>query len=237
MRARTRPGRLRALDAWLLHEHAPLLSRARQVVDVGFGESPVTVYELADALRAAHPALAVHGVEQVAYRVPPPPWPEGVTLGADGVQGPVSVVRAMNVLRGLGEADAAALQTQLGQALEPDGLLLEGSSDTDGHLLTCHVLRRGEGGLAGEVLFFSDFSRGFSPWQFRDWLPRDLRRNVKPGTAVHALLTSWDEAITHAGAREPVRRFLCALDLVPGLAATSWEREHGFVRWIGYTQP
>lgn len=231
MRARTRAGRLAALDAWLLHEHAPLLARGGLVLDLGFGASPVTVYELAAALRAEHPGLEVCGLEREPSRVPAPPWPAGVSLRVGEPTGPAVVVRAMNVLRGYPEAAAAALQRQLGEVLVDGGLLLEGSSDTEGHLLTCHLKRRRGAALEAEgLLFFSDLQRGFSPWQLRDWLPRDLRRGVKPGTQMYALLATWSDVIEQSGAREPAARFAAGLDRVPGLASTAWERANGFVR-------
>lgn len=231
MRSRTRAGRLAHLDTWLLHEQAQLLARGGLVLDVGFGDSPVTVYEMAAALRARYPSLEVCGLEREPSRVPMPPWPEGVSLRVGAALGPALVVRAMNVLRGYPEAAAAALQCQFGEVLVEGGLLLEGSSDTDGHVLTCHLKRRrGEVLEAEGLLVFSDLQRGFSPWQLRDWLPRDLRRGVKPGSPVHALLTAWNDFIEQSGAREPAARFAAGLDRVPGLTSTTWERAHGFVR-------
>ena len=53
LRARTRPGRLRALDAWLLHFAPELLDGRGALVDVGFGESPVTTEEWARTAPAA----------------------------------------------------------------------------------------------------------------------------------------------------------------------------------------
>lgn len=233
MRARTRPGRLGALDAWVVHEQSPLLVPGARVVDVGYGESPVTVVELAAALRAVQPGLTVHGVEREASRVPPPPWAEGVTLGWGEAPGPAVLVRAMNVLRSYRADEVAPLHAALGAALDEGGLLLEGSSDTEGHVLTCHLLRKRGGALVSEgLLCFTDLSRGFSPWLFRDWLPRDLRRSVKPGTPVHALFTRWDACLAASGAREPRERFLASAR-VPGLASSAWERAHGFLRWDG----
>lgn len=237
MRARTRPGRLSALDRWLIHEAPP--APGSLVVDLGFGESPVTVYELADALRTALGEMSVLGLEREPCRVPAAPWPASVQLATVWpLASTAKVVRAMNVLRGLSAPEAIALQTQLGALLAEGGLLLEGSSDTEGHLLTCHLARRVGSALHFEgLLFFSDLERGYSPWQFRDWLPRDLRRSAQPGTAIHELLSTWAACIERSGARTPRERFEAGLGVVPGLQASAWERTHGYLRWRRSSPP
>jgi hypothetical protein len=221
VRPRTRPGRLRFLDLWV-QQLAPLHVGER-VVDVGFGERPDTLLELAAAVRAVRPGLEVVGVERR-----PASAVEGVTV----VQGDfetvaamrqVTLVRAMNVLRGYREDEVALIRHALRSPLAPGGQLLEGSTDTEGHVTVCHL----EGALHG-LLFHTDFSRGFSPWLFRDWLPRDLRRSARPGTPIFELFTAW-EAAAPTG-RPPRERFLESIDRVEGLTATAWEREHGFVR-------
>jgi hypothetical protein len=235
VRARTRAGRLAALDAWVCHERAELLRPSGLVVDVGFGLEPVTTQELASAVRAVQPSLRVVGVERDASRV----------LPADGVEvvqgdfaslvrlGPACLVRAMNVLRGYREDEVPAIHAALGAALDEGGVLLEGSTDVEGHVAAAWLFSKSGGALGRPTLLVhTDFSRGFSPWLFRDVLPRDLRRRVKPGEAVHALFSAWADAVDSAGAgRTPQARFAGSLDAVPGLEATAWERAHGFARW------
>lgn len=234
VRPRTRAGRLDALDAWLVHEGAGALRLPGAVIDVGYGASPVTTCALARAVRAVRPGLRVVGLEQRAAAVAPEEPLELVvgdfaTLPA---LGPACVVRAMNVLRGYREAELPAIHAALGEPLVEGGLVLEGTSDVEGHVLTAWVLRRVGGALVREALLLTtDFTRGFSPWLFRDFLPQDLRRQVKPGTAVHALLARW-AAVVEAGApgRAPRERFEASVPQVPGLAATPWELAHGCVR-------
>lgn len=205
------------------HERPELLVGPRVVIDFGFGLSAVTTQEWRAALSDAR--VRVVGVERAlpAERSP------GVELVQGGFEtcatlGPASVVRAMNVLRGSREDEVAPARAALLAALEPDGLVLEGSSDTEGHLFALSLLQRGH----EELLFFTDFSRGFSPWLFRDWLPRHLRRSVKPGTPIHELLTRWEARAAAANATEPRQRF--AASLGDDVVATPWEREHGFAR-------
>jgi hypothetical protein len=101
----------------------------------------------------------------------------------------------MNVLRTYREEEVAPAHALLGATLIEGGLLLEGSADPTGAILTAHLLRRRQGALHKEaLLLFTDFSKGFAPLLFRDWLPRDLRRRVRPGEPIHALLQTWTDA-------------------------------------------
>jgi hypothetical protein len=204
-----------------------LLDGRGAIVDIGYGETPVTTLEWARTVRALNPALRVVGVEKAARK------DEELELVAGDFRtcatlGPTAVVRAMNVLRGYREDEVPAIHQALGAGLVDGGLLIEGSTDTEGHVMVAHLLRRRGAQLVREALLFhTDFSRGFSPWLFRDWLPRDLRRNAKPGTAIHALLTQWDEQ-AKGGNVDPRARFGASVRGV--VEATDWELEHGFAR-------
>ncbi len=209
-RGRTSRGRLRALDAYLCHRERELLTRrdgpwGRAVfADVGFGEHPWTTLESAEAFRALQPELPVIGVELDAERARAAGahadarthFRQGgfeLPLGADE---PARLVRAMNLLRQGPPERVPDVHRTLGRYLLPSGLLVEGSTDPTGAVLTAHLLRRGADGteplLTREALLFhTDFSHGFAPLLFRDWLPRDLRRRVRPGEPIHAFFSEW----------------------------------------------
>jgi hypothetical protein len=235
VRGRTRAGRLEGLDVWLCHEAGALLLTGGLVVDVGFGASAVTVEALAEAVHQVNPGLEVVGVERDASRVSPEARGARLVLGGfealAQLQGAV-VVRAMNVLRGYRAEEVPLIHRALGAGLVEGGLLLEGSTDTEGHVSVSHLLRRRGGGLVSEgLLFHTDFERGFSPWLFRDWLPRDLRRAVRPGTRVHGLLEQWSQGVEAAGpGRSPRERFSGSVGQVEGLSSTPWEQAHGYAR-------
>lgn len=224
-RGRTRAGRLAALDAWLLATERPLLEApgAAPVVDVGFGAEPWTLLELAEAVRSVNPALRVLGLERDAAALRAAEGPcisAGVTVRGGGFDldgiAPARLVRAMNVLRGYTEAEAASAHALLGAGLAEGGLLVEGSASEDGSVCTAHLLRKVDGALRHEALWFAtDFTRGFAPVQFRDWLPRDLRRSVKPGTAIHGFLQQWTAAWESVRAGlSPPEAFTASLDVL-----------------------
>lgn len=228
MRARTRPGRLAVIDRWLSIHERPLLAAGHTVIDFGFGATPVTTLEWALAVRAS-----VIGIEQdlalfeAARRTHPTLRLVHGSFDTLPALGPVSVVRAMNVLRGYPAAAVASAHHALAAPLVDGGVLIEGSCDTSGQVTVAHVLRRrGAEVLREALLFHTTFERGFSPWLFRDWLPRDLRRSTTPGTPVFEFLTRWHAAFE--ATRGPVEaRF--AQSLAPLPALSPWEP--GGARW------
>ncbi|HEX8825296.1 MAG TPA: methylase [Archangium sp.] len=252
-RGRTAHGRLQALDVYLVHHERELLARedgawARAAfVDLGFGEHPWTTLDSAGAFRELNPRLPVVGVELEAQRV------ESAQAHADALtdfrQGgfdlssrpgeTVRLIRAMNLLRGYRPEEVPAIHRQLGQALLDGGLLVEGSTDTPGAVLVTHLLRRGPEGLSREALLFhTDFSRGFAPVLFRDWMPRDFRRRVKPGEPIHAFFADWTAAwreAREAGHEAPPDAFrhsvLGLASRVEGVTTDAWLLDRGFLLW------
>lgn len=262
-RGRTAPGRLAALDRFLVHEKRALLARAEgpfaaaPFIDVGFGEHPWTTLEAAAAYRSIKADLQVVGVERAAHRaeaavhvsleVPPGVrFVEGSFETLSAIAPPARLIRMMNVLRGYPESEVSPAHRCLGAALVPGGLLVEGSADPTGSLLTCHLLRRADAEgpprpLVDEgLLFFTDFRHGFAPRQFRDWLPRLYRRNAGPDTNVGGFLNAWTAAWTQArneaGSRlAPPEAFARSIEVLVGRGAPvvndAWHRKNGYLVW------
>lgn len=184
------------------------MARGGFVIDVGFGESAVTSWEWAAAL-PMH--VSVLGVERDEVRLAKAvAEANGRVRFASALESGALVIRAMNVLRG-GPIDAAAHQ-RWGAYLAEGGVLLEGSTDTEGHVACFHVVRRVAQSLHREALvFINDGEHGDGPWRFRDWLPRDLRRSVRPGSAVYGLLEDW--AAVYAETEGPQRGLRSAAKL------------------------
>jgi hypothetical protein len=252
-RGRTSHARLRALDAYLCHAEPELLRRedgpwlSAAFVDLGFGDSPATTLDSARAFRELNPRLPVLGVELDASRA------EAAAKHSDALthfrQGgfdlplqpgeSVRLIRAMNLLRQYPAESVTAIHERLGARLLPGGLLVEGSTDTAGGVLVAHLLRRREDGLHREALLFhTDFSHGFAPVLFRDWLPRDLRRRVHPGEPIHAFFAAWMAAWSEAraeGHHEPLASFRESIprlaSRVEGIDTEAWLLEHGYLRF------
>ncbi|WP_426750550.1 methylase [Myxococcus sp. Y35] len=255
-RGRTSRGRLRALDAYLCRCERPLLERnegpwAHAVfVDVGFGEHPWTTLESAQAFRALNPELTVVGVELDAERAAAAQadadarthFRQGgfeLPLRADE---PARLVRAMNLLRQGAPERVPEVHRTLAGYLLPSGLLVEGSADATGAVLSAHLLRRASDAAGMPfregLLFYTDFSHGFAPVLFRDWLPRDLRRRVRPGEPIHDFFAAWSAAWQQARAAGHVRppdafrEAACGLATrVDGVETDPWLLSHGYVVW------
>lgn len=210
MKSRTRQGRLAALDIYL-SEREPI--RASDVfIDLGFGERPVTTLETANAL----PFGTVIGMEADQRFALAAASSE--RKGVRFIHGDFSalpllprarVVRVMNVLRSHREEEVAGIHALLLNALVDGGLLVEGSADPDGSLLCAHLIRRrGDVGVREGLLFFTSFAHGFAPIQFRDWLPRDLRRGVRPETWIASVFERWTSAWQAVRSDDPRGSFI-----------------------------
>jgi hypothetical protein len=249
----TRPGRLRQLDGILAARERALLTRTdgpfcgAPFVDVGVGEWPWTTLETARHLNAIAPGLRVIGVEldpdrlRHARRFEAP----GLEFRGGGFELPLAaaerprIVRALNVLRGYGEAEAHAAHLKLGAAVLTGGLVLEGTSSASGGVSCVHLLRKHDGALVREALLFAtDFSQGFAPFLFRDRLPRDLRRRCERGSAIQRFLTSWTDAFSAArstGLCESAALFALSAQILasrmPGIVCDAALVERGALLW------
>lgn len=251
-RGKTAPGRLKALDVFLARYEAHLLKRQDGLFaqaafcDVGFGELPHTTLDAAECFWVEAPRLHVVGIEKALHRVaaaqvfstPQVHFLEG---GFDlaNLERPVRLIRAMNVLREYAPQDVSRIHLKLGQKLLPGGLLVEGSCDKNGQLLTARFLRKGSTGLQDEgLLCYSSFEHGFAPIQFRDWLPQDLRRTVRPGNLLYEVFTQWTKAWEavkpHASPREAFASSIQLWALTePRVHADPWLSENGYLRFVG----
>ncbi len=209
---------MRLVDRFLAQSEFAPLQRDLRVVDVGYGDSLVSTTELARFLLPLCEHLQLTAVENDPLRVRsgarehadlPLTIAESISvrqggfalheLGLEGLH----LVRCFNVLRGYGKEDAENAQRLLCSQLLDGGLLIEGTSDTEGHQLGCHLWQRQNHHLVyGGLLLATDFARGFSPRMFRDVLPRDLRRSCFPGEPVFTLLARWEEEVSRIRQRQ-----------------------------------
>ncbi len=167
------------------------------MVDLGYGQRPVTTVELAQRLAAVRADIEVLGLEIDADRVvaaQPYADPPQLRFDAGGFelagQRPV-LVRALNVLRQYDEAAATEAWTTMTARLAPGGLLIEGTSDELGRK-ACWVAVD-----AGGPLTLTLAARAGSlnrPSELAERLPKCLIHRNVPGERVHAFLTAFDAA-------------------------------------------
>ncbi|MCB9744266.1 MAG: methylase [Alphaproteobacteria bacterium] len=200
----TAPGRLALLDAALLAKERALLEarsgvlRDADVIDLGLGTEPWTTLELRAALDTLDPPPPLLGVDSDPERVQAalPHAQPGLRFACGGLrQAPARLIRAMNLLRAFSPEEAEAARALLGAALLPGGLLIEGTSNREGSILTAWWLRKHPEGLRREgLLLAADGRAGFAPRMFLRWLPRDLRAEGQTAPEARALLDRWTQA-------------------------------------------
>jgi len=226
-RGTTAPNRLRRVDRWLVAAVAPVLRGAADplVVDLGYGETPVTTAELAARLRAVRPDVRVVGVELDPARVAAAaPWSDPPRLGfrrggfeLAGLR--PAVVRAMNVLRQYPEDAVAGAWATLRAGLAPGGLLVEGTCDETGRLAAWVALDAAGPRTLTLAAHLGSLHR---PGTLAERLPKVLVSRNVPGEGVHALLAALDAAWDAAAPLAPFgprQRWVAA---VGRLAGSGW---------------
>lgn len=223
-RGTTTPNRLRRVDRWIATVHSTLLRSCEQpplVVDLGYGESPITTIELYERLRRLRPDVQVVGleidparVEQGVRFLSAPGRAEsyrGLTFQLGGFELPVSrpptLVRAFNVLRQYDEATAWRSWDRLCQGLAQGGLLLEGTCDEIGRravwvVLGCSPNAEARPGYPGQarraqphtITFAARVADLQRPSELAERLPKALIHHNVPGEPIHRFLTDFDRS-------------------------------------------
>ncbi|MEU0566414.1 class I SAM-dependent methyltransferase [Nonomuraea sp. NPDC005983] len=196
-RGTTGHNRLRRSDRWVAAVHGHRLRERPLVVDLGYGASHTTTLELFTRLRRISPGVEVMGIEIDPARVAraKPYEREGLSFALGGFELPVSrpptLVRAFNVLRQYGEAEAWHYWDVLRARLAPGGLLVEGTSSEVGHRAVWVGLDR-EGPKT--LTFSARFDAFQRPSDLADRLPKTLIHRNVPGERIHAFLRDFDHA-------------------------------------------
>ena len=191
-RGKTAENRLRQVDVYVALALADTLRSGEPlVVDLGFGARPWTALEMADRLARVNPRVRVLGVEIDPDRVEdamPFADPPRVDFAVGGfnltaVLGGrrARLVRAYNVLRQYDEREVAEALMRTAEALEPGGVLLEGTSNPTGAMVAFDVWRKvGGGSSAGPrlehlaLVFGTNFREARDPADYQTILPKRL---------------------------------------------------------------
>lgn len=208
-RGKTALNRLRQVDVFVALAHiGALTGPAPLVVDLGFGAFPWTTLEMRARWTATNPTLRVIGLEIDAQRVlaaqpyAEPPQvrfaPGGFNV-ADALGGErARLIRCFNVLRQYEESAVPDALAAMGEALEPDGLLVEGTSTPSGRLVAFDVYRRTRRGLVHEALVFgTNFRAQVTPGHFQAILPKRLIHRMRD-SGPSSFFEAWRRAFVMA---------------------------------------
>jgi hypothetical protein len=221
-RGKTGPNRLRKTDAFLAVAYPEFVRHMSGLyVDLGYGFNPVTSVETLHRLRRINPKLQVLGVEIDPQRVgDAQPFAEpGLSFRLGGFNLPLragecaSVIRAFNVLRQYDEAAVAAALEALAGALTTGGLIIEGTSDPLGRLLTFNLIEKQPNSLVRTGLVLAPaLHADFQPRQFQAVLPKNFIHHAEPGGPIDHFFADWHTAWQHARreAGEPRQVFAMA---------------------------
>lgn len=248
-RGTTGTNRLRRNDRWIAASDALRRSSDPLVIDLGFGASGVTAFELAARLVRVRSDVEVRGLEidpaRVAsadaqlleVRAGDSPFPADlpVSFARGGFEVPLpggrrpAVIRAMNVLRQYDEGDVADAWSRMTSRLHRDGLLFEGTCDEIGRVASWIDVDAAAVPLRFTIsLRLAELER---PSIVAERLPKALIHRNVPGERINALLTDLDREWEHAAALSTfgaTQRFLAA---VAALRDQGWPVLGGRNRW------
>lgn len=200
------------------------------VVDLGYGATGVTTLELAARLRPTRPDIEVLGLEIDPQRVQrareqlravragltgfDSDTPVSFELG--GFEIPASrrptVIRALNVLRQYDEAEVSGAWSHMAARLAPDGLLVEGTCDEIGRVMTWVAV--GPDAVPRSFTVSLRLAGLDSPAIAAERLPKALIHRNVPGERVHAFLgdltREWERAAP-LSTFSPVQRWRASL--------------------------
>jgi hypothetical protein len=224
---------LRRADRWLVANWPALRSSSSPlVVDLGFGESPVTTFDLATRLARINPAVRIVGLDVdparvAAARAVATDLPVEFRVGGFELAGlRPDVVRAFNVLRQYPVDEVAGWWAEMTTRIAPGGFVVDGTCDETGRLASW--IRLTEAGPQSLTLAV-DLSG--SPASVAARLPKILISRNVDGEPVHALLRGLDDGWIRLAWRSvfgPRQRFAAA---VAELRSAGWPVLDGPARW------
>ncbi|MGB3732554.1 class I SAM-dependent methyltransferase [Microbacterium sp.] len=231
-RGTTGTNRLRRNDRWIAASEAFRTASDPLVIDLGFGASGVTAFELAQRLRRKRADAEVIGLELDPARVAtaqtqleevragrtPFAADLSVSFARGGFEVPLpgarrpAIIRAMNVLRQYDESDVADAWMRVASRLAPGGLLIEGTCNEIGRVASWVDVP--PGGVPVRFTIALRLADLEHPSVVAERLPKALIHRNVPGERVHDLLVALDREWDHAAPLStfgPVQRWLATV--------------------------
>lgn len=231
-RGTTGTNRLRRNDRWIAASAAFRSAADPLVIDLGYGASGVTAFELATRLSRVRSDAEVVGFELDPGRVTTARAqlddvragrttfsPDlRVSFARGGFEVPLAagrrpaVIRAMNVLRQYDESEVTDAWRTMAARLSSEGMLFEGTCDEIGRIASwVDVAPSGDPLRFTISLRLAELER---PSIVAERLPKALIHHNVPGERIHDLLTSLDREWERAAALATfgaTQRFLAAV--------------------------
>jgi hypothetical protein len=248
-RGTTGTNRLRRNDRWIAASAAFRTAPDPLVIDLGFGASGVTAFELATRLSKVRADAEVIGFELDPARVATaksqlddvragltnfsPDLPVSFARGGFEVPLPAGrrpvVIRAMNVLRQYDEEDVPTAWASMTSRLSPGGMLFEGTCDEIGRIASwVDVSPTGTPERFTLSLRLAELEH---PGIVAERLPKALIHRNVPGERIHDLLVALDrewERSAPLSTFGATQRFLAT---VAALKSQGWPVIGGRNRW------
>jgi hypothetical protein len=228
-RGKTALNRLRQVDVYIALAHPGILTTGSPlVIDSGYGAQAWTALEMFERWLTLNPALRLLGVEIDAERVAaalPYQQPGRIEFRLGGfnlsdVLGgeKARLIRAYNVLRQYDESVVEPALAMLAEALEPGGLLIEGTSNPSGRLVVFDVYRKMDAGQLchEELVFGTNFRERVEPVDFQAVLPKRLIHHAQDA-APAAFFNAWRSAFAlarGAGHHSPRHQWIYAAKML-----------------------
>ena len=239
-RGTTHPNRLRRVDRWMLHAVCPIIRASQDpcVVDLGYGATPVTTWEMFDRFREyVRPDVEVIGIEIDPDRVAQAQSISELKLSFihGGFEVPLPAqrspiaIRAFNVLRQYDESEVLASWKTMVERLAPTGVLVEGTCDEIGRRSTWVAFYQGDD--APRTFTMSTHLDSLElPSDIAPRLPKALIHRNVPGEKIHTFLQTLDRAwLSHSAMIPfgPRQRWIATVESV----ANEFEVQDSKARW------
>jgi hypothetical protein len=200
-RGLTCENRLRQTDVFICMELEGIIRQKDAIfIDLGFGRYPTTTIETYRRLADINPNVKVIGVEIDKERL----------LGAKKYEQPnvefrlggfnlpllktesVTLIRCYNVLRQYPEEEFPSSIEAMGYYLVEGGIILEGTSDQFGRLVSFNLFTKDKGKIVKRGLVFgTNFNFDFFPRDFQSVLPKNFIQHVIYGEWIYQFFDDW----------------------------------------------